>query len=57
MAPLYTVLLCLPAVLALMLAVGGLAVLCPRQRGARRPTHASGKRDGRAEVRPPLRQP
>jgi hypothetical protein len=44
-APLYTVLLCVPAVLALMMAVYGLVVLCPRQRGARPPTRANGKTD------------
>jgi hypothetical protein len=34
MTPVYTIILCVPAVLALMIAVYGLAVLCPRQREA-----------------------
>jgi hypothetical protein len=34
MAPVYTVVLCVPAVLALLIAVYGLAVVCPRQREA-----------------------
>jgi hypothetical protein len=45
MPPLSTVLLCLPAGLALIIAVCGLAILRSRWQGARRPTPARGKMD------------
>jgi hypothetical protein len=45
MPPLYTVLLCLPAGLALIISVCGLAILRSRRQGARRPTPARGKMD------------
>ncbi len=45
MTPLYTVLLCLPAGLALIISVCGLAILRSRRQGARRPTQASGRMD------------
>jgi hypothetical protein len=44
MAPLYTVLLCVPAVLALFIAVGGLVLLRSRRQGTHRPTQASERR-------------
>jgi hypothetical protein len=45
MPPLSTVLLGLPAGLALIIAVCGLATLRSRRQGARRPTQARGKMD------------
>ncbi len=48
MAPLYTVLLCVPAVLALFIAVGGLVLLRSRRQGHIAPPRpARGGRDGR----------
>jgi len=52
MGPLYTVLLCLPAGLALIISVCGLAILRSRRQGARRPTQARGRMDRWEEVRP-----
>jgi len=45
MTPLSTVLICLPAVVALILSVGGLVVLGRRRREPRRPAPASGRPD------------
>jgi len=56
MAPLYTVLLCVPAVLALFIAVGGLVLLRSRRQGAHRPTQASERRTWWKEARPPRRR-
>ncbi len=45
MEPLYTVLLCLPAGLALLISVCGLAILRSRRQGPHRPTHTRGRRE------------